>query len=113
VTRLAGSLLALIGLVACGPGLAPTTVPSTEKLRAEDCQLGQATLAERVQHPENASIVVTNRPQSPPSPEAQALALLEFASECQAAVGKARRAVVRCWLDAVDAPTLRACLGRF
>ena len=86
-----------------------------ERLQDEDCAIGATLYQERLRHPLHAGIVVTgtDRPQPTLSEEAQALQLLAFNNECRAQVGRARRALVRCWTDAVDADSTRACNARF
>lgn len=100
------------GLMACVSG-DPQQKLLRETLRSEDCALGAALYEERLKLPPHAGVVVTNRPQPIPSEAEQASLLLAFSSECSSLVGRARRVIVRCWSDATDAMTTRACNQRF
>lgn len=86
-----------------------------DRLQDEDCTIGATLYQERLKAPLHAGIVVTgtDRPQPTLSEEAQAMQLLSFNSECRTLVGRARRALVRCWTDATDAASTRACNSRF
>lgn len=89
-------------------------VPSLDKLRLEDCELGIAAYRQLLQRPPHAGVVVTGRPPAIPSAEEQELAVIEFSSLCQRQlVGQARRAIVRCWTDAADTVSFRRCNERF
>ena len=84
-----------------------------ERLKADDCPLALAAYRQRLQQPPNAGVVVSPRNAAPPSPEEQEVYAASFAMQCQARVGQARRAILRCWLDASDATSFLACNDRF
>lgn len=106
-----------LGLIGCGPPQLvnePPPQPSTERLRAEDCDVGAELYRQRLALPPRAGSVVSNRSLAPPSPEEQTRRLAEFVVLCRRElIGRVRRLVVRCWSDSPDAETLQACNQRF
>ncbi len=89
-------------------------VPMTGSLRSDDCKVGIDAYRALLQLPPNAGVVVTDRPPPPVDPLQQELGVAEFANHCQTQlVGKARRALVRCWTDSADANSFRSCNDRF
>lgn len=96
------------------PNVKPNPVPSAEKLRAADCAPAEQNYRRLLQLPPRVGMVVTNRSVPLRSEDEQSRAAQAFAAQCQSAlVDKVRRAIVRCWSDAPDAETFRACSGRF
>ena len=64
--------------------------------------------------PPRAGVVVTSRRALVRSEEEQARAAQVFASQCPTTlVGKTRRAILRCWLDAPDSENFQSCSQRF
>lgn len=92
----------------------PPPPPSTERLRAEDCDVGAELYRQRLELPPRAGSVVTSRVPAPLPPDEQARRVAEFSALCRGAlVGRARRLIVRCWSDSPDAETLQGCNQRF
>lgn len=89
-------------------------LPPTEKLQAADCEAGVELYRQRLQLPPRAGSVVTSRQPTPLSVEEQARRIAGFSAQCQKdLVGRARRLIVNCWNDSLDAETPRGCNQRF
>jgi hypothetical protein len=118
-TRLgwAGGLLwGWVGLSGCattGSDLSQPAELAKESLRADDCPLATLAYRQRLQLPPNAGVVVSHRSPAPRSVEEQETRAALFSMQCQGQVGKARRAILRCWLDALDESSFLACNDRF
>lgn len=109
-----GFTLALSGCPAPQPVNEALPLPATEKLQAADCETGVELYRQRLQLPPRAGSVVTNRQTAPLSVEEQARRIADFSAQCQKDLaGRARRLIVRCWHDSLDAETLRGCNQRF
>lgn len=109
-----GFTLALAGCPAPQPVNEALPLPTTERLQAADCEAGVELYRQRLQLPPRAGSVVTTRQPVPLSVEDQARRIADFSSQCQKdLVGKARRLIVNCWHDSLDAETLRGCNQRF
>ena len=99
---------------ASDPSVKPSPVPSAEKLKAADCPLAEQTYRRLLQLPPRVGMVVTNRSAPVRSEEEQRRAAQDFAVQCRTAlVGKVRRIIVRCFSDAPDSESFRACSQRF
>lgn len=119
-TGLSAALLVIglgLGLSGCPapvPVNEPPPLPSTEKLKDEDCQAGLELYRQRLALPPRAGSVVAGRRLVPPSPEEQERRLTEFVVLCKRdLVGRVRRLILRCWSDSPDAETLEGCNQRF
>lgn len=111
-----GSIALVCGLAACATtsgDLSQPTELAKETLRSDDCPLAVAAFRQRLQLPPNAGVVVSNRSPEPLSEQEQETRAALFSLQCQAKVGTARRALLRCWLDALDATSFMACNDRF
>jgi len=105
--------LSLLSCATTGSDLSQPAELAKESLRSEDCPLAMAAYRQRLQLPPNAGVVVSNRSPAPLPVEEQETRAALFGLQCQGQVGKARRAILRCWLDALDASSFLACNDRF
>jgi hypothetical protein len=101
-------------LVGCrDPNVKPDPVPSSERLTGDDCAVAVDLYRQRLTLPRRAGTVVSSR-LPVRSEEEQAQDLTVFVARCNGQlVGRARRAIVRCWQDSGDAETFDSCNDRF
>jgi len=104
---------ALAGCATTTSDLSQPAELAKESLRSDDCPLAEAAYRQRLQLPPNAGVVVSNRSPAALPVEEQERRAAFFSVQCQSQVGKARRAILRCWLDAPDATSFLSCNERF
>jgi hypothetical protein len=109
---LAVVVLMLVGCPA-NPNVTPNPVPSAERLRGEDCGAAADLYRQQLMVPRRSGTIVSSR-LTVRSEQEQAQDLAVFVTKCQGQlVGRARRAIVRCWQDSTDAETFDSCNDRF